>query len=287
MKSKKFAFLSLLMLGSISLSACYVDLGFIQFGKKEDNNTDSNNTDSGSTDGGNYKFIPQEQIDAYYSSISSQTGTSLLSALHTLINSSNVLTSYDWSRYEKADEDPFNSKNVIMIYARTSVKKTAHVSGTVGWNREHTFPQSKLSDEKAEHDNHIVYASDYAINSARSNYKLGVVSGGSTLTDSYGNPTTCKLQGGVFDPNSVARGIVARSTMYAAAMYGYDPADNFESLATMLKWNLENPVTNFDKSRNNKVHELQRNRNPFVDHPEYACKIWGGTNSSTKSACGM
>ena len=75
--------------------------------------------------------------------------------------------------------------------------------------------------------------------------------------------------------------------MYAAAMYGYDPTDNFESLATMLKWHLDYPVTKFDTSRNSKVYKLQKNRNPFVDHPEYACKIWGSKNSATKAACEM
>ena len=60
------------------------------------------------------------------------SGTDLLSALHTVVNSGTLSFSYDWSRFEAADEDPENSSNVIMIYARTSVKKTAHVSGSKG-----------------------------------------------------------------------------------------------------------------------------------------------------------
>ena len=128
---------------------------------------------------------------------------------------------------------------------------------------------------------------DAVVNAARSNYKLGVVSGGSAISDSYNQTTTCRLGSSLFDPNNEARGIVARATMYAAAMYGYDPTDNFDSLATMLKWNLQYPVTKFDESRNNKVYQVQKNRNPFVDHPEYACKIWGTKNSATKAACGL
>lgn len=225
----------------------------------------------------------------YYNSISdSLTGTSLLNALNDLITSGGVSTSYDWSRYEAADEDPNNSNNVLLIYARTSMSKSAHVSGSNGWNREHTFPQSKLDGGGgAKSDNHIVYASDNKVNGARGNIKMGVVDDGTVVKDSLGNNTTCKKTSSLFDPHNQARGIVARSTMYAAVMYGYDPEDNFESIYTMLSWHLEFYVDSFDIKRNNVVYTNQHNRNPFVDHPEYACKIWGNTNSSTKELCGI
>ena len=286
MKSKKLSLLSLLMLGSISLSSCYVDLGIIAFGtpeeeqQQEQQQQNTNNSSSGSqtiVEGG-YTLTPQEDIDAYYSSITNQQGSNLLSALKLIINTSSFKTSYDWSRFEKADEDPANKSNVILIYARTSVKKTDHVSGSTGWNREHTFPQSKLNDGQAESDNHIIFASDCEVNKTRSNYKLGVVSSGSEVYDSYGQKTTCLLGNQKFDPKNEARGIVARATMYAAAMYGYNPTDNFESIATMLKWHNDYPVTKFEQSRNAKIHNLQKNRNPFVDHPEYASKIWGSAS---------
>ena len=224
----------------------------------------------------------------YYSSINSnETGSTLLNSLHTLVNSGSVSVSYNWSRYEAADEDPNNSNNIITIYARSSLAKTAHVSNNVGWNREHTFPQSKMSSSQAESDNHIIFASDYKINGARSNIKMGVVTSGSTLTDSYGNSTTCRKANSLFDPNNLSRGIVARSTMYAAAMYEYDPTDNFESIATMLNWHLTYQPTSQEINRNDVVYSNQHNRNPFIDHPEYACKIWGNTNDTTRSICGM
>jgi len=223
---------------------------------------------------------------SYYDSITdSMTGTTLLSELNKIIDTTDVSVSYDWDRYEAADEDPNNKNNVIMIYARNSVSKTAHVDKGIGWNREHTFPQSKMSSNKAEKDNHIIFASDNKVNGARSNIKMGVVTGGEVVNDYFGNATTCRKTSSLFDPNNVARGIVARSTMYAAAMYNYDPADNFESIATMLRWHLNYPVTSSDLTRNEVVYENQHNRNPFVDHPEYACRIWGSTNSTTQSIC--
>ena len=225
----------------------------------------------------------------YYSSVTdSMSGTTLLNQLHSIINNSGVSVSYDWSRYEDADEDPNNSSNVLLIYARNSVSKSAHVSGSTGWNREHTFPQSKMDGGNgAKSDNHIIFASDNKVNGARGNIKMGVVSGGSVVNDYFGHATTCRKTSDLFDPNNEARGIVARTTMYAAAMYNYDPTDNFESIATMLRWHLEYPVSSFDLGRNEKVYTNQHNRNPFVDHPEYACKIWGNTNATTQSICGQ
>lgn len=225
----------------------------------------------------------------YYNSVTSDmSGTALLNQLHTIVNSGNISVSYDWSRYEDADEDPNNSNNVILIYARNSVAKSAHVSGSTGWNREHTFPQSKMDGgDGSKSDNHIIFASDNKVNGNRSNKKMGVVTGGTISKDYFGNNTTCRYTDSLFDPNNVARGIVARSTMYAAAMYNYDPEDNFESIATMLQWHLNYPVDSFDTGRNETVYTNQHNRNPFVDHPEYACRIWGSTNSTTKSICGI
>lgn len=222
----------------------------------------------------------------YYSSVTdSMTGTTLLNQLNKIIDTSNVSVSYSWSRYEAADQDPNNSSNVILIYARNSVPKSQHVSGNIGWNREHTYPDSKITG-KAESDNHIIFASDNKVNGARGNIKMGVVEGGNVVKDWNGKDTTCRKTNYLFDPHNVARGIVARSTMYAAAMYGLAPTGNFESVATMLRWHLEYMPDSNDMRRNDVVYSNQHNRNPFVDHPEYACRIWGETNNDTREICG-
>ena len=62
--------------------------------------------------------------------------------------------------------------------------------------------------------------------------------------------------------------------------------NEIKSIELALKWHLQHPNTERDIRRNNIVYGNQGNRNPFVDHPEYACKIWGNTNSATKSLCG-
>ncbi len=45
-------------------------------------------------------------------------------------------------------------------------------------------------------------------------------------------------------------------------------------LCTLVKWNEEFAVTDFEKRRNDRVKELQGNRNPFIDHPEFVEAIW-------------
>ena len=248
----------------------------------------SSSSESESSESSSSEDEGDEYYTGYYSSISkSLTGNSLLAALKKLINNSSVKVSYDWDRYEQADEDQSNKSNVILIYARNSVPKTAHVSGTTGWNREHTFPQSKMDVAQSKSDNHIIFASDNKVNGARGNLKMGVVNSGTTVNDYNGNSTTCKKSGSLFDPHNRARGIVARSTMYAAAMYGFDPEDNFESLETLLNWHTEYEVDSFDTKRNDVVYGNQKNRNPFVDHPEFGCKIWGDTNDATRAICGL
>ena len=90
-------------------------------------------------------------------SVGSQTGEALRTTLKGII-SSGTSESYDWSRYE-ADEAEGQSSQVLQVYTRTTIAKSAHVSGQTGWNREHSYPQSKIGSP-ATSDNHHIFASD-------------------------------------------------------------------------------------------------------------------------------
>ena len=54
------------------------------------------------------------------------------------------------------------------------------------------------------------------------------------------------------------------------------PTDEKEAIALLLKWNKEDEVDPIETLRNEEVYKIQGNRNPFIDHPEYADAIWGG-----------
>jgi hypothetical protein len=48
-------------------------------------------------------------------------------------------------------------------------------------------------------------------------------------------------------------------------------------LSTLLAWNKADPVDSFEFRRNNIIYSYQKNRNPFIDHPEFAYLIWTTT----------
>lgn len=43
-----------------------------------------------------------------------------------------------------------------------------------------------------------------------------------------------------------------------------------ENISLLLKWHQSFPVSIYEKHRNLAIHELQGNRNPFIDFPEIA-----------------
>ena len=46
--------------------------------------------------------------------------------------------------------------------------------------------------------------------------------------------------------------------------------------SVLLQWHAQDPPDTFEKRRNQRIYERwQGNRNPFVDHPEWAGAIWG------------
>jgi len=51
-------------------------------------------------------------------------------------------------------------------------------------------------------------------------------------------------------------------------------------LCTLLSWHNQDPVSDWERRRNNRVFEWQHNRNPFIDNPAWANAIFG-------SACGQ
>lgn len=162
--------------------------------------------------------------------------------------------------------------------------------GTTGMSREHTFPSSwfPLSDNNAnfysDYHNLLLLHQDDA-NGIRSNYPLGIV-----VSDSIqviGEAILGKDANGnwVYEPMDISKGTAARAMMYMSIRYTEDgtvwsfpsPISSSISYAqdqTILKqWNTEFPPSNSEIARNDYIDSLQNNRNPFIDHPEYACYI--------------
>jgi len=49
-----------------------------------------------------------------------------------------------------------------------------------------------------------------------------------------------------------------------------------------LRWNVEDPVSEFEDQRNPIIEGIQGNRNPFIDNPYLATLIWGGLDAEDR-----
>lgn len=219
--------------------------------------------------------IPQE----YYSSASTLSGDELKTALATIISADAIQLAYTsssandvWDMCEAGDENPESSSEVWLIYTEESIAKTAHVSGSTGWNREHVWAKSHGSfgtDPGPGTDGHHLRASDATENSNRGNLDFAYVNGARTKDGSY------------YEPPLSAKGDVARAIFYMALRYDF-VVDNsagtgarMGKLDDLLEWNELDPVDPYEIRRNNIIYEYQNNRNPFIDHPEFVTQIWG------------
>ena len=192
---------------------------------------------------------------------------------------------------QSADEDPTNSSNMIYLYTRDSVTKNAASS----WNREHVWPKSLSGGNwgtgKGGTDLLHLRPTYNTVNSTRSSRKFANISGD---WKSYNGSTYGKTDSNnQFEPLDTAKGDIARIIMYVWVTYvGYYssmPAitNVFDSYNTLLEWHTMDKPDAMEGHRNDFCESsLQKNRNPFVDHPEYAWKIFGDScSSSVKTAC--
>ena len=226
----------------------------------------------------------------YYDAAQGKTGEALKTALHNIIKGHKEY-SYKalWNILSATDEDPKNHNNVILIYTGISRAKSDH-GGNIGqWNREHVWAKSHGgfgTNPPAGTDAHHIRPADVKVNSLRGH--LDFDNGGTLVpgTDS------CYSDDNSFEPRDAVKGDVARMIFYMATRYEGDngepdlevvdhvntyPNPEMGKLSTLLQWNAQDPPDNFERHRNNVIYsDYQRNRNPYIDHPEYIQKIWGG-----------
>ena len=210
---------------------------------------------------------------AYYNDVDfTMNGNGLKDELAVKIISTHttILTYSDRHNFlYNADEDLSNTTNVILVYSGESRDEREYQSGNNTYspqtfNTEHVYPQSLLENDPPKGDLHHLRVCDISINSSRSNFSFATGSG------SYG------LVSGGWYPGDEWKGDVARMIMYLHLRYN-EPFEDVGSLSLFLQWNTEDPVTTFEDQRNDVIFNAQGNRNPFIDNPFIATKIWGGS----------
>lgn len=141
------------------------------------------------------------------------------------------------------------------------------------FNCEHVVPQSWFNKkEPMRGDLHHLFACESGCNSFRSNIPYFDFSDFEEAIR-----TECgKRVGNKFEPSS-GKGTVARATLYFLLRYPgkVDDPDEFpaDRITTLLNWHGEHVVTEYERHRNQAIFEKQGNRNPLIDHPDWAGKI--------------
>lgn len=199
----------------------------------------------------------------------------------------------------EADRDPKNSKNVISLYDFNSLSTGPVGSGVKGWNREHTYPVSKLGEKPAAGPNSAtdaanLFAADSELNEKKSNHSYANINLEEkyekyTVYNSFGTRTDNFVYQGNFAPTPHARGEIARAQLYMMAMWPSNASKTANgNIGTFIKWDREYPPTvERDLQRNAALEKYQQVRNPFIDHRELGCTIWGDYSFATQLACGL
>jgi len=194
---------------------------------------------------------------------------------HTVSNHTTILSYGQRHEYlYNADADLVDSDNVVLMYSGETRYWEEYTSGTNSYspqtfNTEHVFPQSKLNSDGAVTDLHHLRSCDATVNSDRLNFPFIDGSG------------TYKLVGENWFPGDEWKGDVARMVLYLNIRYNEDISD-VGTLELFLKWNKEDPISEFEQQRNNVIYAAQGNRNPFIDNPYLATLIWGGEAAENK-----
>ena len=212
------------------------------------------------------------------------------------------------SCYVRNDGSMYDYYSNITHYTPGSDQdKGSHPTENYSYNREHSIPKSRWGGDKVDQgaDPFIVVPTDAKINEIRNNYPFGFVE---TVSEASKNNysvlgsavSSWGYSGTVFEPNDEVKGDFARIYFYAIAKYSdsYDwttyegdvcftgsPSTNFGltnySVKLFSYWANLDPVSEWERSINNKIEPIHGCRNPFIDHPEYANVLWGSNSNYT------
>jgi endonuclease I len=245
------------------------------------------------------------QIPAgYYQSATGKNGAQLKTTLYGIISSGFESKDYNFLYTIFRESDITADGKIWDMYSTCTwtygTKQCGNYSSVCDcYNREHSIPASWFDDRSPMYsDAFHLYPTDGKVNGQRSNLPFGECANGTTLNNGkgrHGNSTYPGYSGTVFEPVDEYKGDFARTYFYFATRYenimvsGISgasfnnttyPAFTNWSKEMFLKWHRNDPVSQKEITRNNVIYSYQKNRNPFIDHPELAEHIWGNMVSS-------
>lgn len=249
-------------------------------------------------------IVAQAQIpNGYYNNADGKTGDELKIALHNIIKGHQEV-SYAGLLNAFAYTDCKSNGKIWDIYSNIEYSPNSSICGNYDeegdcWNREHTWPQSWFKEQSTPRtDLFHVYPTDGYVNGRRSSFPYGEVSN-PTYTSGNGSKlgpcVTAGYTGTVFEPVDEYKGDIARSYFYMSVRYYSEDGSWITTdmtnksvikdwaMTMLLRWSDNDPVSEKEIARNEAVYGYQGNRNPFIDHPEYARMIWDPNYTPTTS----
>ena len=241
----------------------------------------------------------------YYDNARNKSGNDLKDALHEIIKGHvefpYTSSSTDvWDILKLTDRDPSDTTLVELIYSGALVNGAQEYNSGSGWTREHVWAKSRGNFGTSlgpGTDVHAIRPCYNSINSLRNNRAFDNCSSCNNvqyLGSNTGSFTDSNVW--TFEPRDEMKGDVARMIFYMATRYEQEDGVDLELdeiirintdqspfhsvLTTLLIWNKLDKVSAKEKRRNNIIYDdFQKNRNPYIDHPELADYIFGHLTS--------
>jgi len=249
----------------------------------------------------------------YYTAVVPTEPAALRTTLHERIDAHQRLAWGDsiWQLLEVADQHPLDVDSILDLY-----RNATYPRNRTDYEREHTWPASFGFPEETDApytDGHMLFLADGDYNRARSNHPYrsctgpecqpyhtvpGLGRGGPPPPRENANWESGNQHQGSWETWIGRRGDVARALFYMDVRYEGDngepdliltddaalirptgpaAAEGYMGLlSTLLAWHRADPVDDLERIRNEVVYVGQRNRNPFIDHPEWVECLWGG-----------
>ncbi len=231
----------------------------------------------------------------YYSSLKGKKGAELKTAVHELIKTASVLSygsgsGHTWDGFystDRADDGAVRDR-----YSNDTRYFGERGASVDGMNIEHSFPKSWWGGKEVQayKDLYNLMPCEQKINSAKSNYPMGKVTG--TSTDNGCTKVGAGSNGyKLWEPADKWKGDFARGYMYMATAYQDYTWSGAQALQILeqddyptlqkwaytlyLEWARTDKVDGIEATRNQAVSNIQGNRNPFVDFPNLMEYIWG------------
>jgi len=242
--------------------------------------------------------VDSKEYEGYYSNLTGVVDAELHLELHEIIKGHAAVDYEDtWDHLIEIDYSTTNSDEINLFYTgRSHPSSDSDWEGNPNqsnnsWNREHVWPKSHgdFGTERSKvagTDLHNLRPTDKSVNRDRwdKDFDYAEVQ--------HDECTGCNFSHNYWEPPNAVKGDVARTLFYMDVRYsgelgepnlslfnGYTRATvdmgTLGKLCTMYSWNLYDPVDNRELERNIAIFEIQGNRNPFIDHPDFVMDIWG------------